>query len=684
MTLAFFRRHRKWFMVLMFGALISMVFFGSWSYMGKLREWFGVGGPRQVVGTIDGEKVRESQRREFEYVLRLAGEASRAFAMVLEPAAKTPEARQQLYGYTVGMTAWPLLASTVKGERPDRLTVLTWMALYEEAQRYGFDASTIEVEGRLEGLAEMGLTPQILNRFLEGRKGVQRELLVEGMRKDMALRAYINWLSETLGAPVEAELRREFAQMDERIKVRLAVLKAEDALADVADVPDDVLQEQFGKYKRFLVGQSPEGYGYRIADKVAIEYLVADPAGFEAEAAPKVTDEAIRAYYDARKDPDFLVVEKTPEEPKAPAEEKKDVPAEGAKGEPGTEGAQPADAQEKAPEKVAEKPAEKTPEVKAPEKKFRPFEEVREEIRKTLLRREASVLARERLNADVAEIRPMKPAPKLGIWADGKQVRYVAVPGRHTAEGIAKLEAIGQATRGKESLADYALGVVGLMPAEKAKIGVMEISDVCLGPDGEAYAFRVTAIEPNHEPGDLKEVRDKVLADVRLAKAFGIVRDRGKELLESAAAKGLESAAKDAKIKTVESDFFPREIVLPYGSRWLSMPSSLPEIGTSRPVVSECFRMAAEGRQRALVTLAERRMVVVAELVDHKAPREAGYQRMRPLLVQKVAQQLGDGALRQALDMGAIQRRMIVLAEAEVEGASAQRQGEEPAESEEW
>jgi len=672
MTLAFFRRHRKWFMLLMFAALISMVFFGSWSYMGKLSEWFGLGEARVVVGTIDGRNVREGEIREFGFLMRMAGEASQAFGVFLERQATTPDQKRQLYGYTMGMTAWPLLGPTAKGERPDRQTVLTWLALHDEAVRYGFGTAAAEAEARLEALEELGLSGQVLDQFMSQRPGMQRALLVKAFCKDMTVRAYLNWLSEAFSGAVDPELRREFTRMDERIKVRMAVLKAEDALADVKDVPEEALQAQFEKYKKFLAGGGPEGYGYRIPDKVAVEYLVADPAAFEAEAAPKVADADIRAYYDARKDPEYLVQEPKPEA--APAEkkdaakeEKKDEAAGGAKGEPGKEGPPAA---EKPQTPAAEAKTEAAAEPKAalaapaaPAKKFRPFEEVRDEIRKTLLRREASILAREKLNTNVAEIRPMKPAPQLGIWADGKQVRHVVVPGVHSAEDLAKLEALGKAMHGEEALAAYAVSVVGLVSAEKAKIGLQEISDACIGPDGEAYAFRVTRIEPNHEPAGLKEVHDKVLADVKQANAFGLVRERGQRLIEAASAKGLEAAANEAKIKTVETDLFPRERIIPYGPRWLSFPASLPGVGASQAVVADCFRMVAEKRQRTLVTLAERQVVVVAELMERKAPREAAYSRIRLLLARKVGQELADNALRAVIDMGAIRRRMVVVAE---------------------
>jgi len=639
MTLSFFRRHRKWFMVLMFLGLFSIVIFGWWhSVEEKLSIWFGSHPTMQRVGTIDGKMVRENEVQQFFAEVKAAGEASQLMAMALEQKAAAPDARLRLYVNTVGATAWPILASTVNREKPDRLTLMTWLALYQEARRQGFDASPAEVDARLRALAELGLAPDMLKQIVGRLAQGQKAWLLEAMRKDMTLRTYINWLSEVLAGAVEPEMRREFARLDERLKVRLEVLKAADALPEIKDVPEQLLARQFEQYKAFLPGQSPEGHGYRIPDRVTIEYLAADEAAFEDQARPKVTDADIANYYEAHKD-EFVVKEEKP------APEK---PEKGAKGQPGDKGDKAAKKDEPAP----------------PERKYRPLQEVRAEIAKTLLRQEAAGLARERLNSNAAEIRALKKPPDLRIWADGKLVRYEAVKDFKTSEELAEIKGIGRATRGNEPMPSAAVLAAGLVPAAKVKLAVMEISDVYTDPDGNAYVFRVTSIEPNHEPASLQDVRDKVLADVRAAKAFDLVRERAKALLDAAAAKGLEAAAKDARLKPpAESDWFAREMTVRFGMRVVALPTTLPEVGANRLVVAECFRMAADGRQRTMVTLAEEREVVLVELVGRKEPREAAYQKDRVILADRVGRQVAEIALRQAIDLGSIQRRMAVVCE---------------------
>jgi hypothetical protein len=622
MTLSFFRRHRKAFMVLMFLSLFGILMFGWWQAVEtKLSIWFGSHPSQQKVGSIAGQPVKEGQLQEFGWGLRAAGEASQWLAMSLESKATTPDAKQRLYANTLGATAWPLLAPAAGREKPDRLTVMTWIALYDEAKQKGFESSPAQVDARLRALEELGLTPQMLSQIVSRVAGGQRPRLLEAMRKDMTIRTYVNWLVEDLSGAAEPELRREFARMDERVKVRLEVLRAADYLSEVKEVPEKDLQEQFQKYKKSLPGEGPDGYGYRIPDRVAVEYLVAGAAAFEDAVKAKVTDAEIKDYYESRKDAEFVVKDEKPA-------------------------------------------AEKKEEAKPPEKKYRPLDEVREEIRKTLVRNAAAAMAAELLHANAAEIRALKTPPDLRIWADGTRVRFEAIKDFKTAAQLEEIKGFGSAMRGSnnERLASTAVQVAGLVPANKARLAVNEIGDVYTDADGNAYVCRATAIEPNHEASGLNEVRDRVLADVRQAKAFDLAREKGKALMDEAAGKGLEAAAKDAKLKApVETDWFPREHILPYGGQFLSMPATLPEIGPNRLVVTECFRMAGEGRQRAMVTLADKREVVVVELVGRKEPREVAYERMRPLLAEMVGRRVAETALRQALEPAAIQRRMAVV-----------------------
>jgi hypothetical protein len=625
MQLAFFRRHRRFFMVLMMLAVASMVL---WSVGAKvwpqLMGWIsGEGNPE--VGTSAGAPVRQHELATFARQIRVAGRAARTLLYKLVPSVKTPEAQADLSFQTAGRSIWPIVGNEFLDERADWSEVLTWMALYKEARQWGFDMSGLEVEARLEALHKLGLTAKDLKQTI-AQEGGDRDFFYESLRVDMTLRAYVDWLMETTAVVVQPELRRRFARIDEKMKVRLAVLKAEDLRDKTPEPSEEDLRKQFDACKQYLPGQGPKGFGYRIPDRVRIEYLVADPKAFEKDAEARVTDEDVEAAYEARKDPEFLVKE----EPKKEDAEK----AEKKEAEAGDSAA------------AAETPKEK---------KFRPLEEVREEIRKSLVGHEAKRLAQEKMQGGVSEIRLMREAPDLRIWADGARVQYRAVPDMLTGEQLAALEGVGGAARGNRGLAEHALAL--------AELAVNEMSELFTDADGRAYAFRVTGCEENHEPASLDEVRDKVIADVRLEAAFESAVAAGRALLEAAAEPGLEAAAKKAGVAVEESDWFPRERMVPVGrmGRWFVFPPSLPVVGSNRLVVAECFRLDPKGQQRALITLAHEREAVVIEVVDRKAPREAAYELMRPLLADEVSRELAESVREDVFDREAIRRRLRAL-----------------------
>jgi hypothetical protein len=660
MQLAFFRRHQRFFMVLMVLAVASMIVWSiGYKLWPRVLEWIG-GRANPEVGSIGGRAVHDRQVVEFYRTIRVGSAASRWLFYRLAPEVQTADAETALMFHTIGRTMWPLLGDAILEERPDWSRVIVWMALYEEAKRWGFETADAEVEARLEALHGVGLKTADLERLIAQESPAGREAFDEGLRADMTLRAYVDWILETTGVAVEPELRRRFVRMDERAKVRLAVLKAEDFLSKVPQATDDRVAKQFEAYKAYLPGQGPKGFGYRIPDRVKIEYLVADPAAFEKDAGGRVSDEDVAAYYEAHKDPDFIV---------------KEEPVKDAAKETGAD----APAAETPPEKEAQSPSP-SPEKPAKEKTFRPLEEVRDEIRRLLVSAEAKRLASERMQGDVAEVRAMKDPPDLRIWSDGTYVQYADEADFRTADQLAAVEGLGAATREGQTLPQTALALVELVGPEKGQLAANEISEVFTDPAGRMYACRVTAFEANHEPPSVQEVRDAVVKDLRLEAAGEAAEASAKKLLEAAGEKGLEAAAKKAGVAVEETDWFPRERFIPGGraGRSFTFPPSLPVVGSSPPVVAECFRLEPGGQERSLVTLARERWAVVLELVGRKPPREPLYQAIRPLLAQEVGVELTSSARSDLLDEEAVRRRLrVIWAPPEAERAPAGEGGDE-------
>ncbi len=648
MALRFFRKHRKWFMILVFVGILGMVGWGVFSsdrFQRMVGRLLGGGEEGKVVGYIDGREIRAGELVRFVTGLRVAGRSNQLWYQLLARQAPDRDAAARIYQATLEHSAWPILAQQLEDpeQEVDTRTALAWLALAEEAGRFGFRVPEVQVESRLDGLRELGLTGEDIAATIARDAYGSRDLLIDGLAGDMTLAAYIRYLAETCGVPVEPELRRAWAEQDARIKVRMAVFEADDALDQVGEPPEDKVRTFFNRYKQYLPGQGPDGVGYRIPPKVAVEYLVAEPSAFEGEAAETVTDESVKAYYEEHKESEFVIEDATEEAEDEAADDEEET-------------------------------GDAADDDEADAKQYRPLSEVRDDIRRRLVRRKAEDLAHSHLAGLVGEITTKQKGIDLRIFADGKRVRYVCVPDLLAAEQLAEVEGLGGATRERTRVSQAALSVVELVGPEKARLAVDEISEVYTGAGGKAYAFRVTDAVPSREPSDLDEVRAAVVEDVRRAEAFRIVRERAKDLLEKAAGNGLEDAAEKADVETVTSEYFPRQHYVPYGNQWESFAPPLPEVGYSPVLVEECFEMVEDARERTLVTLGAKKTVVVAELVGRKAPRREGFAMLRPMLVQRVSRQMAGRAVVDLLDTDAIQRRMGVEvrdekpAEGEAEG----------------
>jgi len=638
MTSAFFEKHHTLFMVLMALGVLGFLLFGSWQYVGPaLSEWFG-GGMNREVGTIDGESVRLADVQGVYSDLRVAREAMTQCVRIL--GAKLGATREDVEGL------WRALLSVHARAMPDEsrdVSVeqrMAWYAVYQEAKAAGIGISMDHVESRLKRLHEMGLTGEEFQAVLTQVVGGDVAHFKKAIQTDMTFHAYEMWVLQSVNrATVDPELRRVFAKIDDRVQVRVAVLKAEDYEKGVKAPTDEAVAKQFATHKAYLAGQGPDGCGYMIPDRVSIEYLVVDPKAFEGEARSQVTEEDIAKYYEACKDPDYVVPET---DAAAPSEE---TPKDAAAAE-------------------TAKPKEKT---------FRPLTEVHDAILATLTTQKAWKIAMESFRDNVSEIRTNREKPDLELWADGVRVKHVVVSGLLTAAEMGKLEGIGRAVHGQSTAVGTAFSLAELMADRaKASLAVGEISDIFVDDAGQGYAFRVTGCEARHEPASLAEVVDQVKADLRVQAAYEVVCEKAKALETAAAEKGLEKAAKEAKVEVAESGLCQEhQIQGAEGSN-----GSFPWVATLPAAANAYFRMAWDAQKVTRVEMPEARSVVVAELADHRLPREALYELIRGQIAAKKSGMRDEMILGETLgDAAVIARHQITVAKEE------QPQPAKPAES---
>ena len=106
-----------------------------------------------------------------------------------------------------------------------------------------------------------------------------------------------------------------YSRENEQVKARYLQLRAEN-LASLVAVKEDDLKALYAKHADTPRSTTPGLPGYQDPEKVTIEYVMA-PYGKYADAA-KITDDQIKAYYEANKEKEFLAPEREEREDTKP------------------------------------------------------------------------------------------------------------------------------------------------------------------------------------------------------------------------------------------------------------------------------------------------------------------------------------------------------------------------------
>lgn len=186
-------------------------------------------------------------------------------------------------------------------------------AEYAAAQQVSPD----EVYARLVQM--LGSKARESNMTLE--EGKQALATLEGIRR--LLQAYTS-----SALPSDNRVRQLVDQFEDRVNVGFVLVDATNRIADEPEPTEEALLDQFETYRDVVPGEGEQGFGYRLPDRVKVEYLTiqyqslinsVEPSGLEArkwyqrfdERVPtnpdgskrsfdEVTDDAINAYRRAK------------------------------------------------------------------------------------------------------------------------------------------------------------------------------------------------------------------------------------------------------------------------------------------------------------------------------------------------------------------------------------------------
>lgn len=180
-----------------------------------------------------------------------------------------------------------------------------YMLLLKEADKYGVSTTRLDVSEFLKEFRLDGATwDAVLNSLRSGSRYVSDDRMHDAVARWVTIRKLFTMEMATT-PPSEAEVKQMYRDFNERIKLRVIQIHAEDFLKEVPTPTDQEIQKQFDAFKNVAKGSLGDveansfGFGYKVPDQVSIQYLAVDAAAVARAAKP--TEDQIIAYFVANK-----------------------------------------------------------------------------------------------------------------------------------------------------------------------------------------------------------------------------------------------------------------------------------------------------------------------------------------------------------------------------------------------
>ncbi len=437
--------------------------------------------------------------------------------------------------------------------------LLDMYLLMQEAEQAGIRVGEAEVDAVLQQSGNVNET------LLQLQRAARRS--PKQIRAAIARWLAMNRLSELLAAGVVDSLpRQEVAYRDsqQHADVQISVLDAKAFIPRVPEPSDEQLQEFFqqGRERTTAHTENELVFGWRLPDRVQIEYLTVDPAKVQDSISVQISQ--VKKYFDEN----------------AAAYTKIDTSTQPAPGQP-------------------------------PPKVPMTFEEAKERVRKDYRMAKAVEAAQSLVSDILSEAqRPwvsavkdengfLKPPPGDPLSFQELKEKYstkypvdYGMTELVAVDSLASIPGIGSAgiNTGRNvlrmpQLARRVQGILEKAPSDGLPVlSLFEPSSAAvLKPDPvtrvqsayQGYVYRVVKVAPSTPPQALDEVRDQVIADWKLARAFELAQAEAERLAARARAVGLAAAIEEAEAL--------RELLL------AADPPSVPDIVGPQPPAENLY-----------------------------------------------------------------------------------------------
>lgn len=558
--LKFFRKYNKWILGVG-GSLLMIVFL-----IQPVMQMFTADQMKVALGEYEGGEVTRGDVRDAQSDLRVL----ERFGLLLDPDGGN--------------------------DSQDRVR---WALILKDAQRLGLSASLTEVvdlkrsfgasDADIEMIAsQMEATTGYIHHAMRNWLIVQRykELLaaqahLPGRQRAEKMRAYINNMrqnnySDAMLNQAEAygtsrlskPIIEHFLQdLGAAVTGRAVMIEAERILEDTPKPSDEQVLALFDKYKEDLPGTGePYGFGYRVPDRVKIEYLSISMD--DARQYVKVTEADAIAHY--RSYPDRYSGEGEAAGPK-PFESVRDDVIEDLTGKLAFE--------------MVDKMAKAAYGSLYEDTRGMPKEDDYRVLGDTALRPLREVA--EALQAEFG-LQPDVRSAGGGTWVNADELS--SLPG---------IGLSGLADNRNVSFASFILSTRELNPETDNPLLPRRLQVGLAGAplmdyNGSRYVFRLTDAQPTRVPESQEEVREQVGQDAWMLAAYERLLADSDSLLARAVEVGLETVATDEETNIVPLPLTRRRVRLPNGM--LGVPY-LQSIGQSDAFIEAFFSTANDARE---------------------------------------------------------------------------------------
>ncbi len=212
-----------------------------------------------------------------------------------------------------------------------------WLLLENEAQLAGVRISNKNSGSQLARIIPQlfpGATYSQLIGSIVNRQGIPEDQILTTFGKLLAVSEYANVICSGENA-TSAQIMQTISQEEERIDVEFVKFDSTVFTGLAAETQEEPTEEKisahFDRYKRFFAGavsgENPYGFGYKLADRVRLEYIAVKLDDVSGIVTPPTQDEA-QEYYRRNEEQFKEQVLSDPNDPNSPLTERSKTYAE--------------------------------------------------------------------------------------------------------------------------------------------------------------------------------------------------------------------------------------------------------------------------------------------------------------------------------------------------------------------